>query len=93
MSDNKNFSEENMPTVKLSDIKRMIDSLEKDGNEQDFELSFEFVLIALFPDCWNNVKAELSRQYTLGYIDGYSEEKTTNCSYGSSSDDVDCYCE
>lgn len=92
MSDRK-ISEDSMPTVKLSDIKRMIFAIEKDIPDQDPELSFEFVLIALFPNCWNNIKAEINRQYTLGYIDGREEVKTSNILYGSSGEDVDCYCE
>lgn len=88
----KKILEENMPTVKLSDIKRMIASIEQNVNDENLELSFEFILVALFPNCWNNIQRELNRQYTLGYISGTKESSEQNINYNIS-DDVDCYCE
>lgn len=88
----KKILEENMPTVKLSDIKRMIASIEQNVNDENLELSFEFILVALFPNCWNNIQRELNRQYTLGYINGTKEGSEQNINYNTS-DDVDCYCE
>ena len=90
---NKEFSEKNMPIVKLSDVKRMVASIEKDVKNENSELSLEFMLVALVPNCWNNIKAEMNRQYTLGYIDGKKEAETIDTIYGSYGEDVDCYCE
>lgn len=91
--DKREISERNMPTVKLSDIKKMVSSIEQNVNEENLALSFEFILIALFPDCWNNIQAELNRQYTLGYIAGIKENQNQDNNYIENSDDVDCYCE
>ena len=43
-------------------------NLAKDGNLK--QLRFELVMSALFPDILDNIKEEMSRQHTLGYIEG-----------------------
>ena len=60
-------------TIKLSDVERMVDSVKKNLGDTDVDLSFEFILTAFFPTCWNNVQDALNRQYTLGYIAGMKE--------------------
>lgn len=37
------------------------------------ELRFELVMSALFPNVYDNIKEEMARQHTLGYIEGYNE--------------------
>ena len=59
--------------IKLSDVERMVDSVKKNLEDTDADLSFEFILTAFFPTCWNNVQDALNRQYTLGYIAGMKE--------------------
>ena len=59
--------------IKLSDVERMVDSVKKNLGDTDTDLSFEFILTAFFPTCWNNVQDALNRQYTLGYIAGMKE--------------------
>lgn len=56
--------------IKLSDVERMVASVKKNVGDSDVDLSFEFILTAFFPTCWNNVQDALNRQYTLGYIAG-----------------------
>lgn len=73
------------PTIKFSDIKRMVESLSK-SSEEDFDISFEFLIVALFPNCWYKIKDEMNRQYTAGYIAGRQ-------SLSEQQDDIDCYCE
>ena len=34
------------------------------------EITFEFLVGSCFPDIMNNIKEEMRRQYTLGYIEG-----------------------
>lgn len=58
--------------IKLSDVERMVESIKKNTSE-DVDLSFEFILTAFFPTCWNNVQVALNRQYTLGYIAGQKD--------------------
>jgi hypothetical protein len=47
-----NFS---IKPIKLSDIERMVSSIKKNTEAEDVELSFEFILTAFFPTCWNNI--------------------------------------
>ena len=37
------------------------------------EVSFEFLVGSCFPHIFDNIKEEMRRQYTLGYIDGQKE--------------------
>ena len=39
------------------------------------EVSFEFLVGSCFPKALENIKAEMRRQYTLGYIAGQKEGK------------------
>jgi len=77
--------------IKLSDVERMVASIKKNVGDIDVELSFEFILTAFFPTCWNNVQDAINRQYTLGYIAGMKEASNQNINTGK--DDADCYCE
>lgn len=63
-------------TVKLSKVKRMIETLEKRNHDNiDMDLSFEYVLASLFPTCLDNIKNEMKKQYTLGYMQWYNEQE------------------
>lgn len=59
--------------IKLSDVERMVASVKKNVGDTDVDLSFEFILTAFFPTCWNNIQDALKQQYTLGYIAGIKE--------------------
>ena len=74
MEENK---ETGVPAVCLTDLEKLAERTRKHVGDENVEISFEYVLTALFPTAWNNIQAELSRQYTLGYIQGQkdSEEK------------------
>ena len=76
--------------IKLSDVERMVASVKKNVDGADVELSFEFILTAFFPACWNNIQQALNRQYTLGYIAGTKDAKNI---YRSTEDDVECFCD
>ena len=76
--------------IKLSDVERMVASVKKNVGDNDVDLSFEFILTAFFPTCWNNVQEALNRQYTLGYIAGTKDARRT---YISTEDDADCFCD
>ena len=39
------------------------------------EVSFEFLVGSCFPKALDNIKEEMRRQYTLGYIEGQKEGK------------------
>ena len=73
--------------IKLSDVERMVDSVKKNLGDTDADLSFEFILTAFFPTCWNNVQDALKQQYTLGYIAGMKEA----CNSNNTEDDAECF--
>ena len=75
--------------IKLSDVERMVASVKKNVGDNDVDLSFEFMLTAFFPVCWNNIQDALKHQYTLGYIAGMREAYNT----AVPSEDADCFCE
>lgn len=39
------------------------------------EVSFEFLVGSCFPKALDNIKEEMRRQYTLGYVEGQKEGK------------------
>ena len=80
----------NIEPIKLSDVERMVDSVKKNLGDTDADLSFEFILTAFFPSCWNNIQQALNRQYTLGYIAGTKDAKNA---YRSTEDDAECFCD
>lgn len=73
--------------IKLSDVERMVASVKKNVGDNDVDLSFEFILTAFFPTCWNNIQSALNRQYTLGYIAGQKD------SVGPVEDNGEYYCD
>ena len=77
----------NIAPIKLSDVERMVASVKKNVGDTDVDLSFEFMLTAFFPTCWHNIQDALKHQYTLGYIAGIKENKSTT------EDDIDCLCD
>lgn len=77
----------NIEPIKLSDVERMVDSVKKNLGDTDADLSFEFILTAFFPTCWNNVQDALKQQYTLGYIAGMKDA----CNSNNTEDDAECF--
>lgn len=76
-------------STKLSTIEKMIASIKKQVGDNDVELSFEYIIGSLFPTAWKNIQDDLSRQYTLGYI----QARSTMVSERTDKEDSDCYCE
>ena len=81
--------------IKLSDVERMVQSVRRNVGDKDVDLSFEFILTAFFPTCWNNIQSALSHQYTLGYIAGRKDEREEKeeVFFNAFNDDADCYCD
>ena len=76
--------------IKLSDVERMVQSVRHNVGDKDVDLSFEFMLTAFFPTCWNNIQSALSHQYTLGYIAGTKEKEEF---IDTINDDAECFCD
>ena len=85
--------ETGVPPVYLSDLEKLVERTKKHVGKENVEISFEYILTALFPTAWNNIQAELSRQYTLGYIQGQKDAETEARIRTHVRSESDCYCE
>lgn len=68
-------------TAKTETLRKVYKALEKNHIE---EFSFEYLVGSCFPKILENIKEEMRRQYTLGYIDGQKEGENDNCELGFS---------
>ena len=57
-------------TVTVEKLETLIEILKNNGAEV---ASFEFIVGSCFPDIMNNIKAEIHKQSTQGFIDGQKE--------------------
>ena len=86
----------NVPSVYLSDLENLAKKVRNITGKDDTEISFEFIIASLFPTSWKNIQSELSRQHTLGYIQGKIDTEEAikkNATPVRLEDDADCYCE
>lgn len=61
-------------SIKLSRLKVIIEAVEKHNHDDiDMDLNAEFLIPSCFPELWKNFQENVSRQYTLGYIEGYKD--------------------
>jgi len=64
--------EQKLDTVKLSMIEKAVYQLKSNLNDdEDLELSFEFIIGSFFPTIMNNIK----KAFTQNYIQGYNDAK------------------
>lgn len=55
--------------------REIFDKVVKAIHKNDMKkITFEFIVGSCFPDIMNNIKNELRRQYTLGYVEGQKEK-------------------
>jgi len=59
-------------TVKREKFDKIVDIVNRDNLK---EISFEFLVGSCFPKVLKNIKEEMRRQYTLGYIEGQKKEE------------------
>lgn len=62
-------------TVETAFLRKMVEMLER---REESQATFEFLVGSCFPDIMNNIKDEMRRQYTLGYIQGKKETENIN---------------
>ena len=43
------------------------------------EIRFEFIMSALFPDIYQNIKEEMMRQHALGFVEGRKSIEEDKC--------------
>ena len=89
---NKNI-ETTVPSIYVSDLEKLIKRIQKNTDEKDAEISFEFIIASLFPTSWNNIQSALSNQYTQGYIQGQKDAEEERCALIRANSESDCYCE
>ena len=58
--------------IDIEKFNRIVKAIKKSNMK---EVSFEFLVGSCFPKALENVKEEMRRQYTLGYIAGHKEGK------------------
>ena len=62
-------------TVKYGKLRKMMKMLKKTNQNDDTDVSFEFIVGSCFPNILENIKAEIRNQYTIGYTQGLKEGK------------------
>lgn len=85
-----------VPSIYLSDLENLAKKIRSVTGKDDTEISFEFIIASLFPTSWKNIQSDLSRQHTLGYIQGKTDAEEAikkNAAFARLEDDADCYCE
>ena len=66
--------------VKLSKVKAAIKQIEEHYQDcperlEEVEITFEYLVGSFFPKIVENIQKEMSKQYTLGYLQRVNEEK------------------
>lgn len=84
-----------VPSVYISDLEKLTQKVRGVVGTENVEITFEFIIASLFPTSWKNIQADLSQQYTKGYIQGRNDkaEEMKNLYANRYADDADCYCE
>ena len=86
-------SKDFIPSVYLSDLKRLTEKVSSVSDEADPVITFEFIIASLFPTSWKNMQNELSRHYTLGYMQGYKDAEDERRAAIIAKGESDCYYE
>ena len=65
-----------MPEVPAKDVRHLVEVI-KNMDDND-PVTLQFLLVALFPNVWNNIKQYATDCYTNGYIQGLEDAKNEN---------------
>ena len=76
-------------SVKLSNIKKLVEDIETQAEGNDDAVGVDFIMFVLFPEYQEYIAKKFKDEYNRGYCAAKEEMRY----YGSSSDDADCYCE
>ena len=62
----------NLDTVKFTRLCEVLQKVEKEyeGDINELELSFEFLIGTFYPHVLKNIQSALAREHTLGFIEG-----------------------
>ena len=67
---------ETPPTITVGDLRRLLKKLEV--FEDGAELTFEFMMTALYPDVYKRIQKYSNDCYTSGYLAGLKDGKNEN---------------
>lgn len=67
---------ETAPTITVGQLRKLLKKLEV--FEDNAELSFEFMMTALYPDVYKRIKKYSNDCYTSGYLAGLKDGKNEN---------------
>ena len=72
-----------LDTVKFTRLCDILQKIEKEynGEVEELELSFEFIIGTFFPHVLKNIQDTIAREHTLGFIEGresLNENQGTN---------------
>ena len=67
---------ETAPTITVGQLRKLLKKLEV--FEDNAELSFEFIMTALYPDVYKRIKKYSNDCYTSGYLAGLKDGKNEN---------------
>jgi hypothetical protein len=62
----------NLDTVKFTRLCEVLKKVEKEyqGDINELEISFEFLIGTFYPHVLKNIQSALAREHTLGFIEG-----------------------
>lgn len=63
----------NKVITKVGQLRKIVKKLNKLDDNAD--ITFEFLLTALFPSVWSSIQEEMRKQYTRGYLQGKEDSK------------------
>lgn len=69
---------ESLGTTTLARIKKIVSAIElhqKDKNDEDVDITMEFLVGSLFPELFNNFNMKMAEEYHRGFMDGYRCQK------------------
>ena len=63
-------------TVKYKILKKIMEILEDKNTQPNDNIKFEFIIGSCFPTVYQNIRDEMKKQYTQGYIDGCEAQQS-----------------
>lgn len=68
--------QESLDKTKLSRVQKVLDSIRlTNATEEDPDITFEYLIGSCFPTIFQNVQSALSKEHTLGYMEGYKDSQ------------------
>ena len=72
---------ETLGVTTLARINKILDAIrlhQKDKDDEDVEITMEFLVGSLFPELFKNFQQKLSEEYQRGFMDGYKNRQISD---------------